>query len=184
MEIIRRVDNNVEFYTVTATGKSGMSQSGLSILSGVTRQAIIKIEKTLVTEAPSKTLERFVGKDFTLVTENAMIDGKPTGNLNVYASPFCGAVIRHYAYKGNDTAQYSLEQFSDMGIEKWIQEITGWTKPNQPSQASMVGYWAERQRLFIQKTTIPSGWFCVFEELAKLMWQLENLGMLSPTTVQ
>jgi len=51
---------------------------------------------------------------------------------------------------------------------------------SQPSQASMVGYWAERQRLFIQKTTIPSGWFCVFEELAKLMWQLENFGYVIP----
>jgi phage regulator Rha-like protein len=48
------------------------------------------------------------------------------------------------------------------------------------SQASLVGHWAERQRLFIQRTTIPSGWFCIFQELAQLMWQLENLGYVIP----
>jgi hypothetical protein len=158
-----------------------MRQSGLAILAGVKRQAIVKLENTLATKAPSKTLEPFVGKDLTLVPKNedVVINGKSVGNLKVYASQFCGAVIRHYAFKGNETAQYSLERFSDMGVEKWIQGITGWGI-TQPSQASLVGHWAERQRLFIQRTAIPSGWFCVFEELAKLMWQLENLGYIIP----
>lgn len=180
MEIIRRVDNNVEFYTVIATGKSGMSQSGLAILSGVKHQSINKLENTLAAKAPSNPLKSFVGKCLTLAPEGCVIDGKPVGKLKIYSSEFCNAVIQHYAFKGNETAQYSLGKFSGDGLERWIQGITGWTKPNQPSQASMVGYWAERQRLFIQRTTIPSGWFCIFEELAKLMWQLENLGYIIP----
>lgn len=59
-------------------------------------------------------------------------------------------------------------------------ELNTRSRTPQPSQASMVGYWAERQRLFIQRTTIPSGWFCVFQEMAQLMWQLENLGYVIP----
>jgi hypothetical protein len=39
----------VEFYTVLATGESGMSQSGLAILAGVSPQALIKLETTLLT---------------------------------------------------------------------------------------------------------------------------------------
>jgi hypothetical protein len=54
---------------------------------------------------------------------------KETGKLKIYRYDFSAAVIRHYAYRGNAVAQYSLDQFSDMGVLKWIQDITGWTKP-------------------------------------------------------
>jgi hypothetical protein len=50
--IIRSEENGIEFYTIAATGESGMSQSGLAILAGVSRQSIIKLEKSLVPKSP------------------------------------------------------------------------------------------------------------------------------------
>jgi hypothetical protein len=64
------VDSTTEFYTVEATGESGMSQTGLAILAGVSRQTIIALEEALVGKSPSKTLEPFIGKALILVSSN------------------------------------------------------------------------------------------------------------------
>jgi hypothetical protein len=179
MNIIKHIENEIEFYTIESTGESGMSQSGLAILAGVSRQAIAKLEDTLATKSPSKTLEPFVGKALTLVTTKAQIEGNEAGNLSIYSSEFCSAVITHYAFKGNEMAQQSLLKFAAKGIQAWIQEINNWQPPRR-TQASYLGYWAERQYAFIQRTEIPSGWFCIFQELAQLMWTLEKLGYAIP----
>lgn len=76
MEIIRKKEDNVEFYTVNLTDQSGMSQSGLSTLAGVTQQALSRLEDTLTSRAPSKSLESFVGEPLTLTIDNPTIDGR------------------------------------------------------------------------------------------------------------
>ena len=174
-------DDSLEFYTVEDTGESGISQSGLAILCGVSRQAIKKLEKTLATKAPSKWLESFVGKDLTLVTSKSdlklTVNGVPPGNLTVYKAAFCARVIQHYVFRGKEVAQYSLDQFTELGINIWIQSITGWKKE---AKKTYVPYWYQRLTLFTTKTHIPDGWWCVFEELAKLMRELEGLGYVIP----
>lgn len=176
----------LEFYTVQETGESGMSQTGLATLCGVSRQSIIKLEETLVTTTPSKTLEPFIGKRLTLVTsedETILVNGSPAGNLKIYKASFCAAVIRHYDRLGNDVAQYSADQFIEIGVNAWIQGITGWCAA--PKQ-TYIPYWYQRLTLFTARTRIPDGWWSVFEELAKTMRELEGYGYVlpdvSPTT--
>lgn len=172
--------STTEFYTVEETGESGMSQSGLAILSGVSRQAIIRLEETLVTNSPSKTLESFVGKVLTLVTSdesNVTVNGKPVGNIKIYKASFCAAVIRHYDRLGNEVAQYSADQFTELGVNVWIQSITGW---KSTPDRSYIPYWYQRLTLFTAKTRIPDGWWSVFEELAKMMRELESFGYVLP----
>lgn len=74
-----------EFYTIESTGKSGMSQTGLAVLCGVSQQAISGLEKTLTNRSPSRWLEPFVGKDFTLTSsdKSVSVNGSPAGNLKV-----------------------------------------------------------------------------------------------------
>lgn len=180
-------EGTFEFYTVDDTGESGMSQTGLAILCGVTQPAISALEKTLISKAPSRTLEPFVGKPLTLISsqgEEVFVNGKRVGNLTVYTAAFCAAVIRHYDRLGNEVAQYSADQFTEMGITSWIQSITGWSKA-EPSR-SYIPYWYQRLSLFTAKTRVPDGWWSVFEELAKMMRELEGYGYVlpdvSPTT--
>lgn len=174
------------FYTVEETGESGTNQSGLAILCGVSQPAISGLEKTLISKAPSKVLEPFVGKDFTLISsfkENVFVNGKPAGNLTVYRPEFCFAVIQHYAFQGNEIAQYTSSQFGVPGFNLWVQGITGWQRP---VERAYIPYWYQRLSLFTAKTRIPDGWFSIFEELAKLMRELEGFGYVlvdvSPTT--
>lgn len=70
-----------------------------------------------------------------------------------------------------------MEQFTDLGISTWIQGVTGWESA-VPSQA-YIPYWHQRLVLFA-KSRIPDGSWCVFEELRKLMRELESLGYVIP----
>jgi DNA-binding XRE family transcriptional regulator len=175
-------DSSTEFYTVEETGDSGMSQTGLAALCGVSRRTIDKLEETLGTKAPHKSLERFVGKKLTLATSeetpDIKVNGKPAGNLRVYTAAFCAAAIRHYDRLGNEVAQYSADQFTEMGINVWIQSITGW-RDKGPTR-TYIPYWYQRLSLFTSKTRIPDGWWSAFEELAKMMRELEGYGYILP----
>jgi hypothetical protein len=190
---LRKSDENPEygqsavFYTVEETGESGTNQTGLAILCGVTQQAISNLEKTLTSKAPSKSLESFVGKDFILTSssrETVFVNGKNVGNLTIYKPEFCFAVIQHYAFQQNEVAQYTSMQLGVEGFNRSIQKITGWKE--RESTKTYIPYWYQRLSLFTVKTRIPDGWFSVFEELAKLMRELEGLGYVlvdvSPTT--
>lgn len=139
------------------------------------------LEKTLTSKAPSKYLEPFVGKRLTLTSsseEEVTIDGVPAGNIKIYTAAFTAAVIRHYDRLGYEVAQYSADQFMEMGINSWIQSITGWSKAEPTRQ--YIPYWYQRLSLFTAKTRIPDGWWSAFEELAKMMRELEGFGYVLP----
>lgn len=185
--LIHDENDKLGFYTVEATGESGMSQSALAVLCGVSRQAIIELESTLVSRAPSKWLKQLVGEDLTLVSDKTdpslTVNGKPPGNLRIYKASACAQIVKHYAFREFEVAQYSLDQFLEDGINRWIQKITGW---RQAEPQSYIPYWYQRLTLFTAETRIPDGWWSVFEELAKLMRELEGYGYVlpdvSPTT--
>jgi hypothetical protein len=165
------------FYTVEETGKSGTNQSGLARLCGVSQPAISLLEKTLISKSPSIWLERFVGEKLTLISsdeEDIYIEGKKVGNLTIYRPDFCFAVIQHYSHLQNPVAQESSMYFGEEGFNSSVQKITGWKEPQ--GKKSYIPYWYQRLSLFTAKTRIPDGWWCVFEELAKLMRELEGLG--------
>lgn len=133
MEIIKKDENGIEFYTIDLTGQSGMSQSGLAILTGVDQSTLSRLEDTLMNRAPSECLEPFVGQPLTLMINEPKIDGKPVGNLKIYKSSFCAAVLKHYALppRSNPTAIDSSFKFMEMGINSWIQDITGWKQRSE-----------------------------------------------------
>ena len=59
----------------------------------------------------------------TSETEDVTVNGKPAGNIKIYKASFCAAVIRHYDRSGNEIAQYSLDQFAEIGLNVWIQSM-------------------------------------------------------------
>lgn len=181
MEIIRKEENGVEFYTVELTGQSGMSQSGLAALAGVSRQSLIQLEETLVSKAPSKPLEPFLGKALTLVISDSTIQGRSVGNLKIYKASYCAAVLKHYADPEKElriedsqraTATYSLLKFAERGINDWIQEITGWKERVQSLQPH-TGVYIKRLEN-IRDHEVPDHLWTVFRESAELLLLIEK----------
>lgn len=135
MNIICQEQDGVEFFTVEATGESGMSQSGLALLCGVSGSTILRYEKSLLRDGHSEELRLLLDKVSTLLRQGSYsVNGRVVPNLKIYKSTFCAVVIQHYAMKGNKAAIFSLTKFASMGIDTWIQHITGWQNPVQRSQ--------------------------------------------------
>jgi hypothetical protein len=103
-EIIRTVENDVEFFTIAETGESGISVSGLALLCGVSKQAISKLINNLSTKEATKSLQDWADKDLNLSTTTR----KQGGTVKIFRADFCASVIMHYAFSGNQTAQIGV----------------------------------------------------------------------------
>jgi DNA-binding XRE family transcriptional regulator len=174
MEIIRKKEDDIEFYTVALTGQSGMSQSGLAILAGVSQQALSQLEKTLTSRAPSKWLEPFVAKPLTLTIDDPKIDGKSVGNLKIYKAIYCAAVLAHYASPPdpNETALVSSLKFAGRGVNDWIQEITGWKQQVEVIQPYTNVYIQRIENM--RDHQIANDVWMIFREAAELLLLIEK----------
>lgn len=128
MSILRVEQDSVEFFTVEATGLSGMSQIGLSRLVDISHQSINDLIANIIAgRSRSKYFKPFSGKDFILQAQ-VMINGK-TIPVSIIPAHICAGIINYYAFISDhktEMAYYSALKFSEMGIERWIQGITGW----------------------------------------------------------
>ena len=122
MSILRHESNGIEFFTVEATGESGISHRGLAILCGVTHTAINKLVNNLETKQVVKRLQAFADKELHLETSYKKQDGE----VKILRADFCAAVIKHYALEGREIAECSMDKFMTLGVNTWIQSITGW----------------------------------------------------------
>jgi hypothetical protein len=131
MSILRVEQDQIEFFTFEATGLSGMSETGLSRLVGVSQQSVHDLIQNIITGlARSKCFKPFVGNNFILQAQVA-INGKKVF-VSIIPAHICGVIINYYAFISNhktETAYYSSLKFTEMGIERWIQGITGWRSP-------------------------------------------------------
>ena len=124
-----KVKSRLELYTIKANGECGMSRNTLAKMCGLTGQNLSALEKTLAKKAPSHYLQSYVNQDFTLAKSDQKtltVDGKNVGNLTIYKSDYCAAVITHYAMRGNKVALHYLANYCAMGMAKWIHDITGY----------------------------------------------------------
>jgi hypothetical protein len=126
MSFTRVEQDGVEFYTRKSDGASGMSIIGLARLCGVSDKAIgLLLASIARSSVRSKQLKRFLGQDLYLEVKG------PQG-AKIIRADVCSAIIRYYAFESevkNETAEYSHDKFADMGMEAWIQSITGWQAP-------------------------------------------------------
>jgi hypothetical protein len=127
MNIIITEKEGVEFFTVLLTGKSGMSISGLGRLCNVDEKSIRDLLKKISVRSSrlSKCLQHLQGRDF----EFGLRGDK---NARLVCSDFCASILEYYAFESRrktEEALFAHRKFAKMGIEAWIQGITGWQPP-------------------------------------------------------
>ena len=131
MNITRVERDGVEFFTIDETGESGMSESGLAILCGVSHQAVNKVIRSLLaTWEQDKSLEPQRNKGVRLQPNK---DSRtPRGNnadISLIRAEACVKVIEYYAFESRHKTQeafFAYRKFAGIGITSWIQEITHW----------------------------------------------------------
>lgn len=127
MAILRYEENGIEFFTLEATGESGMSQSGLARLCGVRPDSVNKLLKGLMTSSCPDFLKPLQDKDLTL-----MASVNEFNNATILKDTVCAQILEWYAFESqrtNETARQAFRQFAALGIRRWIQGITGWQSP-------------------------------------------------------
>jgi transcriptional regulator with XRE-family HTH domain len=131
--------DGVEFYTDITTGKSGISQTGLATLCGVSRQAVSKLINSLSTHPTSDFLKDLLDKGFQV----ADLSTKTPSGLILCSSELSVAVIMHYASTGKKEAIFALTKFAAIGFNSWVQSLTGWqSQPqSQPSEPARLKNW-------------------------------------------
>lgn len=122
-KVVKSDRDGIEFYTVLATGESGMSQSGLARVVDTPRKTVEDLLQDLVGgKSRSKCLGAFTGKDLWLA-ENGL------KNAKIVRDEVCASIIEYYAFEARKTTQAAFRVyrlFAARGVRSWIQEITGW----------------------------------------------------------
>ena len=145
MTITRVIRDSVEFFTVDDTGESGMSESGLAVLCGVSQQAINKLLRSLSTTSPEKSdlKAKLDGKVWLQPRSLSAIERTKITNLSIVRAKACAAVFEHYAFESKyrtEAAVFAYRKFGEMGIAAWIQEMTDWRGNAIPKNGIVVDF--------------------------------------------
>ena len=145
MNITRVERDGVEFFTIDETGESGMSESGLARLCGVSPVGIHKfVSNSLITWDQEKELNPAFRKTIAFKPKQAL-DFKPgqNSNIKILSATVCARTIEHYAFESKHKTEQALvayRKFAELGINTWIQGITHWHGNAVPRTGIVIDY--------------------------------------------
>ena len=145
MNITRVEREGVEFFTIDETGESGMSESGLARLCGVSTPAVIQILRSLsLTSDHEKSLEPQRSKSFCLKLHRDEITSRgQNSDIVLVRAIACARVIEYYAFdsrRKTEEAVFAYRKFAELGITAWIQEMTDWRGNAIPKNGIVVDF--------------------------------------------
>jgi Sec7-like guanine-nucleotide exchange factor len=122
LKIEKKEVSGIEFYVSNDGKHRGMSITGLALLCGVKQHTMTEnLQKLAIGSSTMKELEAIAHQVF-IPSEGYLIES----NAKIVSSKACAKIISHYAMvKNNPVAKESLLKFSEMGIDSWIDEVTG-----------------------------------------------------------
>ena len=148
MNITRVERDGVEFFTLDATGESGMSESGIARLCGVAQQSIHAYLESLRTLPTGKNDENdpnpALGGSICLQARGLSTTEKTKlRHLAIVRADVCSTVIEHYAFHSKyktPEALFAFQKFARLGITGWIQEATHWHGNAVPKNGFILDY--------------------------------------------
>ena len=145
MTITRVIRDDVEFFTIDATGESGMSESGLARLCGVTAMAVNKILRTTVyTWEQDGSLEPSLRKHLSFkLTDQRKISDCQFLNIKILSAELCARVVQYYAFESKhktEEALFAFQKFAARGLNTWIQGITHWHGTTAPKEGIAIDF--------------------------------------------
>jgi hypothetical protein len=154
MNITRVERDGVEFFTIDATGESGMSESGLARLCGVAPSSVHRfVSNSAVRWDHEKTLDPKFRKTISFCAGNGE-NSSQKSNIKVLSATVCARTIEYFAFDTKyktEEALFAYRKFAVKGINAWIQEATHWhgnpVPKNRPTSRQKTG-WHVLPRVF------------------------------------
>ena len=177
MNITRVERDGVEFFTIDATGESGMSESGLARICGVTKQSMTVFLRDLMSGKASRNqLEPLQRNDLWCQGKGIpAIEKSKIRNLSIVRAEVCAEVVKHYAFHSRHKtpeAMFALEKFASLGITAWIQEATHWHGNPVPKNGIVLDY--DTLDTLIENKLDGTSYrvFCVLQKAIRLRMEL------------
>jgi hypothetical protein len=120
--------DDIELFCSNDGKRTGMSQSGLARFTGIPKRTMSRIIEAITfggTVAAYKGLEHLALVDIYV---EKLVGASYIGSVSVIKAEICAEICAWAAYEyngGNKTARFSLKKFAASGIQKFIQEATG-----------------------------------------------------------
>ena len=131
MTITRVIRDDVEFFTINATGESGMSETGLARLCGVDRKSVSNFIRNMGGNKHQHLDAKTAPSQYSRVRPKGLTSEERSyiSHLSFISASVCADVIEHYAFyarhKTNE-ALFVYQKFAKLGVSAWIQQITEW----------------------------------------------------------
>jgi hypothetical protein len=132
--IIRVEENGVEYFTVVATGESGLSGRGMARSLGIGNSTfaynIERIKKTVSSQSLPESLKPLWGKDFQCPVKYK--------RSIIYSANAWACLSEYFAFDAESPTKEAMlvfRSFAKIGAESFVQSKTGWL-PAQYKAAS------------------------------------------------
>jgi hypothetical protein len=131
MNITRVVRDDVEFFTIEATGESGMSESGLARLCSVDRKSVSNFIRNMGAAKNHRNSLEDNPSQYSRVRPKGLTPEERShiSHLAFISDSVCADVIEHYALHSRhktEEALFAYRKFAKQGITTWIQQMTDW----------------------------------------------------------
>ena len=131
MTITRVIRDDVEFFTINATGESGMSETGLARLCGVDRKSVSNFIRNMGGNKHQHLDAKTAPSQYSRVRPKGLTSEERSyiSHLSFISASVCADVIEHYAFYSRHKTKEALfvyQKFAKLGVSAWIQQITEW----------------------------------------------------------
>ena len=131
MTITRVIRDDVEFFTIEATGESGMSESGLARLCRIDRKSVSNFIRNMGGNKNQFFDAETAPSQYSRVRPKGLTSEERSyiSHLSFISASVCADVIAHYAFHSRhktNEALFVYQKFAKIGISTWIQQITEW----------------------------------------------------------
>lgn len=183
-ETLFRVEKQIERdgveMGVMENGIPYLSESGLARMCGISRRSIRELAADWSTER-SKPRGQIINTkliELGYTEETLFVRATDNGTaINAYTEPVCLALLEYYAFDAapqKKEAQNAYRTLAKVTFRSYIYNAVGYCP-----ETELLERWKHyNDRVDMTKSAVPSGYFCVFSEIAPMLIPLITAGLV------
>ena len=166
---------------VLENGIPYLSQRGLVKMAGVPRTTFQSLSDNWISKKHTTPIGQIINnlllkRDYT--DDDLFIEIKENGRKTyAYTEPVCLAIIEYYAFEAQTKLPEAINSFRVLaraGFRKFVYDYTGYS----PEQRNLDSWRHFHDRVDMTTNNVPTGYFCVFIEIAQMIVPMIRSGVI------